>query len=246
MQFTWMIAGHPADSPYVVAAGFLASESQWLAFELEWNTALQRHNLGSVFHMADFERKRLKNRGVILDELTDTINRNTRTHFSAAVPMEAYRNVNNIYILEEFIGTPFSICVRSIAHNLQEWRQKSLLPNDQVLMFVESGTLHRGDMQEAFHRDRLQIPQSVPKSHPSVQAADLLAWELFHFHRTRIQRRALVKLIDGRDFVLAEIREQKLIDECKRLNMHMRKDVPPETTFSFHNAKKRKRKRTIW
>ena len=44
-------SGHPDDQPYVVAAGFIAPEKNWLAFEPEWKDALAKHGIGDVFHM---------------------------------------------------------------------------------------------------------------------------------------------------------------------------------------------------
>jgi hypothetical protein len=156
-------SGHPADRPYVVVGGFLASEKQWLAFEPEWKAALKNHNLGTVFHMADFEKQRLNDRGAILEELTDIINTHTRAHFSACVPMDVYKRANTLYPLEEGIGTPYSICARSIAHNLEPWREKHFSADDKLLVFIEDGTLHKGDMEDAFRRDGLPIPQVFPR-----------------------------------------------------------------------------------
>jgi hypothetical protein len=239
-------SGHPDDKPYVVVAGFLASETQWLACEPEWRAALQKHNLGTVFHMADFEARKLRNRAPILDELTDIINSHTQAHFSAAVSMRVYRRVNSSRPLEEAIGTPYSICARVIAHNLEPWKRKHLHPNDTLLVFVEDGTKHKGDMEEAFRRDGLPIPQAVPKAHPRAQPGDLLAWEFFHFRNTGIRRRSLIKLLDGRDFAHGNMDdERKLIDACDLYNLPLRKDIPAGATFAFHSTPKRKRRRTI-
>jgi hypothetical protein len=46
--------GHPSDQPYLVVAGYVAAESQWLAFEPKWRGALARFHLGTDFHMTDF------------------------------------------------------------------------------------------------------------------------------------------------------------------------------------------------
>jgi hypothetical protein len=64
-----------------------------------------------------------------------------------------------------------------MAEYLKEWRDKKLGHDDQFLLFVEEGTSHRGDLEQVLKRDKIPIPQSVPKSLPAVQAADMLAWE---------------------------------------------------------------------
>ena len=97
-------SGSPDDQPYVLVAGFLATENQWLTFEPEWKKLLKKYDLGEVFHMTDFEARKRKDRGIILDALTDVINAHTKAHFSCSVKMEAYRKVNETYALEESIG----------------------------------------------------------------------------------------------------------------------------------------------
>ena len=42
-------SGHPSDQPRVVAAGFLASEEQWLRFEPKWLAALEGTDLERFF-----------------------------------------------------------------------------------------------------------------------------------------------------------------------------------------------------
>ena len=51
-------SGHPKNQPYVVVAGFIASESQWLSFETAWLATLAKYGLGAVFHMTDFFGKK--------------------------------------------------------------------------------------------------------------------------------------------------------------------------------------------
>jgi hypothetical protein len=238
-------SGHPADSPFVVVGGFIASENQWLAFEPQWKTVLTKYRIGPIFHMTDFERKHLKNSGKIRDELTDIINRHTRAHFTCAVPMEVYKRVNDERSLEETIGTPYSIAARVVAHNVDLWKKKHLHENDRILIFIEDGTKHKGDMEEAFRRDRLRVPQSVPKAHPCVQPGDFLAWEVFHFRTTGLRRRSFMKLLDGRDFVHGDVTEEKLIEACNLYKVPIRADMVANTTFAFYSTPKRKRTRTI-
>lgn len=177
-------SGHPADQPYVVVAGFLSTEEGWLAFGPEWKAALKEHEVGDVFHMVDFHGKRKKQEeGRVLQHLTEIILTHVHSAFSVIVDMAAYKKVNNLYPLEEDIGTPYAIAARGVAKGINKWKAKFCQPEDHLQVFVEEGTRHKGDMEEAFRRDHLPVLQTVPKADPSAQPADLLAWEVFHYSK---------------------------------------------------------------
>src|SRR6516164_7710990 len=105
-------SGHPSSQPRVVVAGFLASEKQWMDFEPKWKTVLEKYGLGEAFHMTDFESGKRKDRSAVLDSLTNVIVEHMRSSFSCVVDMGGYKKVNDIYALEEAIGTPYSIAMR--------------------------------------------------------------------------------------------------------------------------------------
>ena len=125
-------SGHPSDKPYVVVAGFLASEDQWIAFEDEWKAALGKYRLGEAFHMTDFEASKRTDRGAVLEHLTSVIIENTRSSFSCIVDMAAYKKINDIYALEEAIGTPYALVTRGVARNINIWKKAYLQPGDRV------------------------------------------------------------------------------------------------------------------
>jgi hypothetical protein len=189
--------GHPVDRPYVVAAGFLSRKRKWLDLEEPWKSCLRKHGLEDVFHMADFEyrHKTDPDKWNILNELIDVIEKHTEVHFFTAVHMADYRKVASVYPLEQCVGTPFSICARSIAKNLNLWKSTFLGTNDRVLTFVEDGMLHRGDMEECFRRDGLPIPQPVPKFLSMMQPSDMLAWEGIRALRSSHPRKTFRRLL---------------------------------------------------
>ena len=238
-------SGHPDDQPYIVVAGFVAAEQQWLAFELEWKTALGEYGLGSVFHMVDFEASKLPNRGQILQRLTEIINKHTLAHFSCFVSLKDYKKLNETYMVEEVLGTPYALAARGMATFVNTWKKANLKKGDCLLTFVERGTKHQGDMDEAFRRDALEVPIPVPKAHPSVQPEDLLAWEIFNFLKKGNERRSLVNLMKDREFYEGIMQEQNLIETCKNAKVPLRKDVPKNVEFVYHSSPKRTRKRTI-
>jgi hypothetical protein len=238
-------SGHPDDQPYIVVAGFVATEQQWLAFDPEWKGALKEFGLGSVFHMVDFESSKPVNRGEILQRLTEIINHHTLAHFSCFVNLADYKKLNAVYMIEEVLGTPYALAARGMATFVNKWKKASLKTRDRLLTFVERGTKHQGDMDEAFRRDALEVPIPVPKAHPSVQPGDLLAWEIFDYLKKGNERRSLVNLMKGREFYEGIMQERNLIESCKRAKVSLRKDVPKNVEFVYHSSPKRARKRTI-
>jgi len=238
-------SGHPDDQPYIVVAGFVAVEQQWLLFERAWQDALNNHGIGNIFHMVDFEASKPANRGEILEHLTEIINSHTLAHFSCFVDLSDYRKVNAIHSMEEVVGTPYAIAARGMATFVNRWKKDNLRSGDTLLTFVERGTKHQGDMDEAFRRDALSLPVPVPKSHPRVQPGDLLAWEIFHFLRKGTERRSLINLMKDRTFYEGIMREKNLVETCKAARVPLRNEVPPNVEFVYHSSPKRPRKRTI-
>jgi hypothetical protein len=242
-------SGHPDDQPYVVVAGFVATEAQWLAFEGAWRSALKRNVLGSVFHMTEFESgPKTKAKGKILEDLTATISSHVQGAFSVFVDMEAYRKVNETRPLEECLGKPYALAARGVARGINSWKHLFFKRGDHLLVFVEDGTKHKGDMEQVFRRDAIPIPQTIPKKHPAAQAADMLAWEVFHFARREDYRRSLVNLLKDKlhcEEMEGVFRERNLIETCKRANIPLRSSVPPNFKFVYHSLPERIRKRDI-
>lgn len=199
-QRSWVIAmteyslymddgGHPDDQPYLVVAGYVASESQWLAFEPKWRALLIKFTLDDPFHMTDFMRRRLSplKRDQILGLLASVVNTHTVRPFACALDVAAYKRVNEELALEECHGAPYALLVRSLARDIHLW-QATVSPSDQLLTFVEEGTKHIGEMEKVLKRDGIPIPNKVPKALPQVQPADVLAWEMFHWLKTGLPR----------------------------------------------------------
>jgi hypothetical protein len=257
---TWMLAmteyaiylddsGHPSDKPRVIVAGFLASEEQWLNFDPRWKEALKKYNLGDAFHMTDFESSKRKDRGEVLECLTGIIGRHTLASFSSFVDMAAYKKLNELYILEEFVGTPYSMATRGVNQNIELWKKRYFRPNDHLLIFVEEGTKHKGDMEEAFRRDKLPVPRTVPKKHPCVQPGDILAWEIFnyHMHQNKPIHRSFKNLlkIPRLDTNHRKFLEHNMRESCELMKIPLRKTISPEMKILYSSTPKRPRKRTI-
>jgi hypothetical protein len=245
-------SGHPSNQPYVVVAGYVSTESNWLAFEPEWDMVLDRFNLDRPFHMTDFmssNKYSTLKRDQILFSLSHTINSHVIWPFASAVDMEAWKRVNDEFTLEECHGAPFALAARSVAKQVNEWRNEHLSSDDHLLMFIEEGTKNYGDLEQVFKRDGIPIPNRVPKAMHQVQPCDLLAWEAFNFVRSgqrlgknlsRLIRRYRKERDLGGTFTEADLRRL-----CADTNVYPRSTIKPGDTIAFHSERKRKRKPTV-
>ena len=70
---------HPDNQPFVVVAGYVATEAQWIAFEPKWRAALAQFSLENPFHMTDFMRERKKYSALKQDHILFTLASVTKT-----------------------------------------------------------------------------------------------------------------------------------------------------------------------
>jgi hypothetical protein len=247
--------GHPNDQPFLVVAGYIATESQWLAFEPYWRKALARFSLGSKFHMTDFMAQRRRYTSLKLDQILYTLasiaKENTLRPFVCAVDIAAYRRVNTDFTLEECHGAPYAITARAMAKELNRWKLESTQAADRLLIFVEEGTKHYGDLEEVFKRDKLPMPNRVSKEIPQVQPADILAWETFNWLRSgspSMMGKNLKRLttpIRRKESFGGILNETDLRRICGETDVPLRSNMRAGDTIAFHSNRKRKRRRTI-
>jgi hypothetical protein len=159
--------------------------------------------------------------------------------------MPDYRKVANVYALEQYIGTPFSICSRTIAKNLNTWSNRFFRSGDKLLTYVEDGTLHRGDMEECLRRDGIPTPIPVLKSTPAVQPSDMLAWEGVKALRTGHPRKTFKRLLNHGIWFHSIWREKNLLQGCIDQGVPKLSNLAPDATIVFASAPKKARRRTI-
>lgn len=242
-------SGHPDDQPYVVAAGFISTEEKWLAFDPAWKIVLERHTLPFPFHMTDFMANgyRASQRSAILGDLVSVIHKHTIACFAGAVDVEAYKRVNGKYALQEYLGAPYALAARIMAIQINKWRERNLQSGDNLLLFAEQGTKHRGDMLDVFKRDRLPEPISVEKSLTAVQPADMLAWEMFCFLRGCKNDRRMRRIVRNQRQFGVILREKDLIATCTEgiPAVSLRSELGTNPKIVFHSSPKKHRRRTI-
>lgn len=240
--------GHPADRPQVIASGFVSTEEKWLAFEPEWVSAVKEIGLGDVFHMAEFEQafRGKPEKWGILNNLISIVMKHTIGTFISIVDMADYRRVNEEYPLEECIGKPYAIAARCVAAGINKWKAAEFKKDDRLLVFLEDGTLHRGDMEEVFKRDALPVPQPVPKATPAVQPADLLSWEVGNFYEKDTRRRTLRRIISESGVCIeGRYAKKQMLKALTQYNIPKRDTIAPNVQFVFHSSPKRVRARKI-
>jgi hypothetical protein len=250
--------GHPDSQPFLLIAGFAATVSQWSAFEPIWKATLKVLGLPAVFHMTDFmaEKRTAFQEERILSKLRGVIQSHTLRPFIHAVDMAAYKRVQSEFTLEESHGAPYALAGRTFMKELHEWQAQALEPNERTMVFVEEGTKHYGDLEQLFKRDKLPIPNRVPKFLAQVQPSDMLAWEIFNFLRAGSPRRMRKNL----DALTRSIRKQQnfggiwyehdLRRLCAKKPKVPRRDTisPGENPIRFGGGgeRKRVRKRTVF
>jgi hypothetical protein len=247
-------SGHPDDQEAVVVAGFIASEKNWLLFEREWQEILDRDGI-ELFHMADFEKSKVwpqHKKDAILRRLINTIRIRTVKSISQCVLMDAYRQVNEKWAFEEAVGAPYALAGRTVAKSLNDWKRDIAKPGDELLVFFEDGTKHRGEFMDAMERDGLPCPVFIKKREATpLQAADFLAWEMFNAFKTAEIRQSLRKLLgpgpfESPDHGYFDVSTIEQICNHKDAKVPLRSDLPPGTVIVHHNLPKKPRRRTIF
>jgi hypothetical protein len=240
--------GHPDDKPYVTVGGYIGSEDQWLSFEPKWKHKVAYFGIDYPFHMTDFMRMPLTDlkRDWILGTLNSIVKGHTSGKFGAAIKMDSYRKVNEVYPLQEMIGAPLAINAREIARQVNQWKRENFKDGDRLLVFMERGSKHFGDVLKVFKRDRLPTPIPVDKELAAVQPSDILAWEMLRYFRTGILSKNAKRIGQVKRQNFGGLFEEKqLIEICENAKVPLRSRISPSAKIKFHSEPKQPRHRTI-
>ena len=253
-------SGHPDDQDAVVVAGWVAKVDQWYLWEQGWKKVLADYGIKSgIFHMADFEAAAktadshneysdmsAQERIVFRDKLMNLIATRARSSFCSLIPMRDYKEVNEEYYFEEWLGKPYAFAAISVMQKLRAWK-KQYAPSDPLVTFFEDGTKHKGDLMSVFKQFRFDTPIFVKKSDVTpLQAADYIAWECFNTFRTGDVRPAFKQLIystmgaDKHGMFTSE----RLIEACNDISVPKRDPNKPRA-FCYTSSPKVRRFRQI-
>jgi hypothetical protein len=185
-------AGHPADQPFVVVAGYISNYMQWKSFDQMWEKTHSIAGVNLPFHMADFNASRGSAKNKIRQDYSklsdiehaDFIIRLTaiqQMHMlfavSAVVNISDYMTVNTVLDLRNIVP-PYALAARLCIAKLNEWRSK-YIGGAPIETIFEAGDFERGKFIDLMRVEGLPAPIfEGKKDFPGLQAADHLAWEL--------------------------------------------------------------------
>jgi hypothetical protein len=202
-------SGTHSESPFAVAACFIAPILQWEHFERDWKTANDSEGFG-VFHMADFVAKQAQfaapewldetKRDRTLKRLINIINTRRQVGFYAVVekagydaevpqPMRGAHDLGNNH---------YSFAVRMCMAKVLKWRMRYGYKDPVKFVFdrmskgageinaIFEQALKEGDEKALAHGISREVGWSFENKSKFIplQAADILAWEaLYHMRR---------------------------------------------------------------
>jgi hypothetical protein len=252
-------SGHPDDQDVVLVAGWAGTVEQWALWEEGWNKILKDYGIKSgIFHMTDFEAAAnskdpnneyhhlgLHERRRLLARLINQTTTRTRHMFSTMVPMLDYKEVNELYHLEEWIGKPYTIASIAVLQRLTAWKDK-FAPHDPLVVFFEDGTKHKGDLIKVCEQFGFDIPIFKKKKDVTpLQAADLFAWESFNVFKTGIVRSSLLQIqASGVPQHHGSMTLRCLLRACEDMEVPRRDPAKPRA-FSYTSSPKVPRLRQI-
>ena len=188
-------SGTHLGSPVLVVAGYVATPEKWLAFDSQWKEVLDSEGL-PYFHMNAYENRKglyadwdSRKRVEFLKRLMSIIHSTDHAGFMGAVEMEPYERLTRLNPeYAQSIPKPHVIASTGCVAKIRLWAVDQRSTDNFVLTF-EKGAEHSGKLGEAFtekkHAGKLReyriehFSFGEKKEHPALQAADLLAYEVW-------------------------------------------------------------------
>jgi Protein of unknown function (DUF3800) len=185
-------SGHPDDQKVMTVAGFVSSVKKWKRFEGEWD-ALLRAACVKYFRMSEFVsdqgefdvgwKGQSEKRRLFIDGLAKCLKRNVNKSFRMTLVLSDYAKINNLYMLEENIGKPYTLCCVWCSAQLRKWA-KTKKAERKLLYYFEDGDKDKGNFEHFHEREFGELPLFLPKNKSvAFQPADFAAWKV----RTNIQ-----------------------------------------------------------
>jgi hypothetical protein len=197
-------SGSAGDQPVVAAGGYVIKTEQMPRLEKNWRELLEREGLKEPFRMSEAESlvgqfsgwdKPRKDRLV--------------SNLIGILKLRMLRIVASVLVVSDFndivsgdsrqkIGGPFSLCAGVCIICLSNWLQTSdYYRSELVDVFFEKGTSFANRLIELYMKattyERLRTKHkintiaAIPKgSTPLLEPADLIAYEVFKYHKHRL------------------------------------------------------------
>jgi hypothetical protein len=207
-------SGSEAGQPALAIGGFLASTEQWYSFEKQWVKRLADDDL-EYFHASEFNgcsgqfksgwRGNEERRTGLIVDLVAIIQGHAGRKFGSVVVNRALSSVLSPQDRKEWHLCAYSLAGRTCAARVRQWTIAEHLKSVPELVF-EDGDAGKGELISILRRDGFSAPVFQPKRDRvdadgtivkcaiPLQAADLLAFELFDPIR-KIERDGYIKRI---------------------------------------------------
>ncbi|MBI4608672.1 MAG: DUF3800 domain-containing protein [Candidatus Rokubacteria bacterium] len=186
-------SGTHAGAKAVSVAGYVSTVKAWESFEREWRESLAIYNIDH-FHMTDFvagqgqftnwpkQKKRSR-----LRKLIDAANRHALAAIGIVIPANLYQRLSEQD--RAVCDSPYRIAAMQCCAEIRRWLE-TFDSNAEVAYVFEAGAKGAGKVAEFF---RAAMDEKAAKEHLRIlsfkfedkkrsaplQAADILAWELY-------------------------------------------------------------------
>jgi hypothetical protein len=182
--------------PWVIFAGYVASEKQWKGFNKRWSKALKKYGLPNGFHMTDFQAANIspysdwsdKERQANLDRFIRIIEHYKFQGFSFQLSWTDYNRVLSEPVRRKMIKHPylalFDYAIRSLLNRLY-WLPSTLKKERLLMVFGQTAFSGKAAYRYELIRQKhvagkyLVAPpifkSAADKNFLPLQASDILA-----------------------------------------------------------------------
>ncbi len=189
-------SGTHTESKVAVAAAYIAAESQWGNFKVDWERA-RREESFEAFHRADFESGQgefenwsSSKKERVIGRLVRIIETHTLAGRATALIKSDYDETISGRLREKLGGYHYTFAVKDCFSFIQKWRRDCGITEPMQMIFDRTGK-GRGEI-ERFFDEAIEWGENETfgivkdgysfrdkKESTPIQAADILAWEAY-------------------------------------------------------------------
>jgi hypothetical protein len=172
------------EHPVLSVGGAVAPVHKWMRFEQDWSDVLKQEGV-TEFHATDFAsgggeyrgwKDDKKRRSRFSKALREILRRNTNKLFCACIELEAWRSVNEEYLLAECLHSPYALCGLYVANEIKKWHRRNKKRTMPKVIFEDGDEGWEGlkKLCNGIGMEPIRLPkkEAIP-----CQAGDLIAWK---------------------------------------------------------------------
>jgi hypothetical protein len=173
------------DPAVLTVAGAIAPVKKWIRFEHDWKGVLKDEGV-TEFHATDFAasqgeyagwKGQKERRASFLKRLGTLIQRDANRLFMITVELDAWKEVNKQYFLQERLHSPFALGGLSVLVQARKWARRKKIPENKIEFIFEQGDLDWGGLRDLAQHHKFD-PIELPKAKAvPCQIGDLVAWK---------------------------------------------------------------------